>query len=718
MAETLKPGEVDFQDLEAKYAVEDNFTLGQYVLVDGLPVVPEAKVEKLAKVLVKQFSKVAPVVEGDSGFHIPVDPESKTSRGFAFFQFTTADGAAEIVKAFSHKKLDAKHTLICDKLTTVQKYISGVDLEYKEPIIPAFKALPHLRSWLTDSLGRDQAVLHAEDEVSVLWFRKDAEPQPAFPPNSRFTDGYVRWSPKGTYLLSVHPQGVALHAGPNFEIIARFPHRDVRLVDFSPDEKYLITGAAAPIKVGGPFKEADEGHNIVIWSVETQAVMRTFPIPPSKAPPPWPAFKWSANSRYFARIVQQGNLSIYDTENFSLVGKKSMQVQGVADFSFAPANIGNGLQLLAFWTPEANNQTAKVCIVNAATKEVIHNRSLFNVLQVRFIWQDEAHYLCSKIERLTKNKKAKTSSLEIYRMTDKSMPIEVLDFKETVIDFAWEPRSDRFAMISYFEAVPVPIKDEKTEELIPPSLNPLKNIVSFFALERHKKLQGTWKEANRFVDRSSSALKWSPKGRFLASSTVASAKISVELWDASHETPIPAAANAATAATAELEINVCLLKQVEHVGGQSMSWDPSGRYLLTIAAAQEGSLGGKGFMLWDILGNALRKQQVDGLRALIWRPRPASLLSREARNKVSQKVKNLAQEFDLQDATLSIEESEDLKRKRDALLSEWSLIRSRARAALSKFGIFPEEDRFEIRNSKVFVRDITIVEEEEEEIVG
>jgi translation initiation factor 3 subunit B len=45
----------------------------------------------------------------------------------------------------------------------------------------------------------------------------------------------------GTYLTTMHKQGVALWGGKSWERIVRFAHPNVKLIDFSPKENYLIT---------------------------------------------------------------------------------------------------------------------------------------------------------------------------------------------------------------------------------------------------------------------------------------------------------------------------------------------------------------------------------------------------------------------------------------------------------------------------------------------
>lgn len=53
----------------------------------------------------------------------------------------------------------------------------------------------------------------------------------------RWTETYVRWSPKGTYLATFHQRGIALWGGEKFKQIQRFSHQGVQLIDFSPCER-------------------------------------------------------------------------------------------------------------------------------------------------------------------------------------------------------------------------------------------------------------------------------------------------------------------------------------------------------------------------------------------------------------------------------------------------------------------------------------------------
>ena len=58
------------------------------------------------------------------------------------------------------------------------------------------------------------------------------------------TETYVTWSPYGTYLGTFHAQGVILWGGVTWEKVMKFEHPGVKLLDFSPQEHYLVTVSA------------------------------------------------------------------------------------------------------------------------------------------------------------------------------------------------------------------------------------------------------------------------------------------------------------------------------------------------------------------------------------------------------------------------------------------------------------------------------------------
>lgn len=54
--------------------------------------------------------------------------------------------------------------------------------------------------------------------------------------------------------------------------------------------------------------------------------------------------------------------------------------------------------------------------------------------------------MCLKIDRV--KKKTTVQGFEIFRIREKDIPVELLEVKEAVHSFSWEPHGNRFAMVS------------------------------------------------------------------------------------------------------------------------------------------------------------------------------------------------------------------------------------------------------------------------------
>jgi translation initiation factor 3 subunit B len=211
------------------------------------------------------------------------------------------------------------------------------------------------------------------------------------------------------------------------EGLHRFLHANVKLVDISPCEKYIVTWSPDPIISTGnssdprQFTGEDEGNHIVIWEIKTGNILRTFPQVLHDAAPDtdgkkqmaWPAFKWSPDDKYTARIIPGQQISVYELPGMGLLEKKSIKVEGVVDFSWDPidghrkAEFVDGEKetkratehILAYWTPEISNQPARVTLLAIPSRTVLRSKNLFNVSHVR-AWTSEA--LCSSLNDSTK----------------------------------------------------------------------------------------------------------------------------------------------------------------------------------------------------------------------------------------------------------------------------------------------------------------------------
>ncbi|CAG89127.2 DEHA2F09768p [Debaryomyces hansenii CBS767] len=696
--------DLDFSDLEAKYAVNSDFGMDNYVVVDGAPIAPEAKVPILIKVLKKLFNTVGEVVEGDEGIHMPL--QDGKSKGYLFVQFKTPQMAEAAIQQLHGKKLDQKHRLLVNKLSDIEKFGAegNVEIDFHEPEIPPFKSHGYLRSWLQDEQGRDQMALHFSETVGVYYNKKKNDPEPVIEPRKGFTSKYAKFSPLGTYLFSVHPQGVQSWGGDGFQSITKFIHNQVRLIDFSPNEKYMVTLSPLPIALPDdpaersifPFGPESNGHKLVIWDMATGEPARTFALPPhleGQKDMPWPLVKWSHDDKYCAR-QGPGALAIYETPSFQLLDKKLVKVDDVVDFEWAPAavhlsdsKVKEGEYILSYWTPESSNQTARVALMQIPSRKVIRTINLFQVSDCKMHWHGEGKFLCVKVDRHTKSRKTFFSNLEFFKVTEKDIPVEKLELKDVVFNFAWEPRSERFITISRL--------DDGNQN---PSI--AKNTISFYAPQVSSKGRVTSSKYTCFKeihDKHSNTVCWSPKGRFVVVATISKSSGELEFYDCSYEEDKPA--------NSKVNGNVKLLKAEKYSGMTNLAWDPSGRFVAAWSSSWAHSIE-NGYRLFEFTGNMLKDNSIDHFKEFIWRPRPASLLNAADRKKVRKNLREYSAQFDEADAMEADAASREAILLRRKLLEQWRSYRAKHAANGSKKNEVQAEIIEEIKEE--------IIEEKEE----
>ncbi|KTG05042.1 hypothetical protein cypCar_00004731 [Cyprinus carpio] len=394
------------------------------VVVDNVPQVGPDRLEKLKNVIQKIFSKFGKIT---NDFYPVADGKTK---GYIFLEYSAPSHAQEAVKNADGYKLDKQHTFRVNLFTDFDKYMS----------------------------------------ISDEWEAPEKQPFKDF----RWTETYVRWSPKGTYLATFHQRGIALWGGEKFKQIQRFSHQGVQLIDFSPCERYVVT--FSPL-----MDTKDDPQAIIIWDVLTGQKKRGFHCESSAH---WPIFKWSPDGKFFARMTQD-TLSIYETPSMGLLDKKSLKINGIKDFSWSP-----GDNIIAFWVPEDKDIPARVTLMQLPSRNEIRVRNLFNVVDCKLHWQKNGDYLCVKVDRTPKGTQGVVTNFEIFRMREKQVPVDVVEMKEGIIAFAWEPNGSKFAVL-HGES---------------PRIN-----VSFY----HVKNNGKIDLIKMFDKQQANSIFWSPQGQFL-----------------------------------------------------------------------------------------------------------------------------------------------------------------------------------------------------------
>lgn len=629
---------------------------------------------------------------------------------WVFVETESEQVASAAIRLMDGVMFDKRYQMHVNRFTDIEKLASLSD-EYVEPKVDEFVPREHARWWLSDPQTRDQLVMMKDDLVTLMWYNRTGNPT-EIEQRKRWTESYLQWSPQGTYLATFRVQGVALFSGPKFSF-KRFAHPGVSLVDFSPDEKYMVTWSPQPIHVPegmlqGPeyFAPRDEGNRVAVWDVSTGHLLSTFPVEKEDLPAsakangtvlnmPWPFLKWSGDGKYCARIQPGKRITVYELPTMQRLDKKSIDIEGVVDFEWCPLGDKDKDQIdawdeaqrvrdeeaeykargekypnekalqrakaakkprdnmLVYWVPEVDNQPARVAVMSIPERQIVRTKNLFNVSDCKLHWHPQGDYLCVKVDRHTKTKKSIFTNLELFKTREKNFPVDTLELKEPVTAFAWEPMGSHFAAIT----------TNNPAQGAAPSTAAIRSQITLFYLDQKK---GDFKLLKVLDNTTANTLFWSPKGRHLVAATMGSASKSDLQWydvDFGLETRQGQPAN-------DPSEEVRKIGEGEHVGMTDLEWDPSGRYVITSGSVWRQPVE-HGYAIWDWKGKQLQQHHLDRFKQILWRPRPRLQLSKEEQKEVRRNLREMGKQFDEEDAA---EESNAALRNKELYerkLREW-----------------------------------------------
>ncbi|GMH62769.1 hypothetical protein TrRE_jg6945, partial [Triparma retinervis] len=603
-------------------------SFGCTVVISNLPKVPQPKHDKLKSVVLKICNKVGTVDVRDEVAPLMPSGEDGKSFGFLFITFKSSADATKCEEAVNGYQFDKNHKINVVKYDEVKKLKTVADT-YEEESASPYEPSPDTSWWLRDPSQRDAFCIRYGNETEVHWADGSREPVLDHDGGDKKASGvqwcnyYMEWSSRGSIMATILPaKGVITWGGPNYKKLKRFSHVDVETVQFSPEEGYMMTTS---------FKN-DIKDAIKIWNTKTGKLLRAFPLFPSESfkekdaekPPP---FLWSHNDEYIARMGED-LISIYELPSMKLLEKKSLLANGIAEFQWSPAQ-----NILAYWAPEKGNAPAHIQLVEIPSRKHLRQKNLFQVSKVNMSWHDQGKFLGCKVLRHTKTKKTVYNNFELFRVHEDGIPVEILEIKDAVFNFRWEPQGTRFAMVHAENRsatrASVSFYDMNKEVTHTERRGPKgsKKQVTVTQTVSELNLVSTLK------DRQCNSLYWSPAGNIIVMASLGDTSSgSLEFFD----------------------VNTCTTMAVrEHYRATEVSWDPSGRILST--SVLQPLTGGyfkfqmdNGYMLWSFQGKQLKTVAFQNFFQFAWRPRK-NLLGEEKRSEIKANLKKYYEEFDRRD---------------------------------------------------------------------
>jgi len=516
---------------------------------------------------------------------------------FAFIEFSSdAEASAAIQKANGYK-LDKSHTFVVNSFEDHAKYMAVPDEEV-EMKPPPFVPKENVRHWLLDESARDQFVVRYNEETEIWW--NEAQKPSVEPEYSRknWSDTYLSWSPRGTYLATFHRLGIMLWGGPSWKKLLKVNHGGVKLIDFSPCENYLVTWSP----------DSDQSQALIVWDVKTGSKLRSFQGAKEGEDIMWPAFQWSFDDQFFGRLGDDC-IYVYESSTMKLIKDKadkrtSVRIDGVTQFLWSPTD-----NYVSLWVPEYANQPAKVVLMDLPSRVELRQKNLFNVADLRMTWHDQGHFLCVKVDKHSKSKKTLNSVFELFRLRDKDVPIEVCEFsKDTqIIAFAWEGKGIRFGIVHTEGA------SNRTD-------------VSFYSMG--SKYNGRVSLMKTLEKKAANLLFWSPAGSICLLANLKGTSGQLE-W---------------------IDVNAMqTIGEAEHFMCSDVEWDPTGRYVSTSVSHWRHQME-NGYNIWTSQGKQIKHTRHDKMYQLLWRPRPPSLLSDAQEKDVRKNLRDYSKKYEEEDA--------------------------------------------------------------------
>jgi translation initiation factor 3 subunit B len=562
------------------------------IVLDGLPRVSSEKRAMFEKLLQKKISEVLghtnytiKLVDGDDGIVTGAFIDCK--------DVASADRAAAKLNKLHFTKSDIflanRWSDFAESASTPDEYApldeddeAGTSVsELTNPMMTDLKARPQLLikagegfdvhwSWLFPTTGRLEPVkLPRELEQWSIMDRRAKRLQPGLP------TPLPMWSPLGTYVISQDKGCVKLWGGKGTGLVAEFPAPELRYLQMSPCEKYLVL----------------YGREFTFYDVATSRLVATIP----GEAPYWPVFKYNSDDSLCATFTKdKGTILIFKAHTMELQVEDvpprwTIREEGMNAFAWSPTipevfsfavagdeHTGFRVQIARITLLPDQDGLKNMCDIRELAR-----RNYLKTKEIDLLWHPLGTYLAAKI---TKNNDQ--TAFGIFRVGPTSASAEALELKGEPIRFAWQPNAPRFSII---------MAETKSS----------KQCIQFYDL-----MKPGFKEQGNFVS-GCQRLFWANRGTRCVAINFTTSRL--EFYGVQGCGPFPS------------EQKMTLVASVEHPMVTHAEWDPTGRFLCSYVSSLTQQMD-NAYMIWNVNGQKVFEQKIPRLSHATWRPLAQSLL--------------------------------------------------------------------------------------------
>jgi translation initiation factor 3 subunit B len=615
--------------------------LNNMIVIVGLPETKGDITEKLKAALEKLLTaRKLPVFS-----KLSFGGSAASTNGTAVLEFADPETAKNVAKAFDNFQLDNKHKLNALTFSEFDQILNTKD-KYE---VPKILTKQELQAWLLDPRNRDQFMLRSSSKIKLNWFdHVERKTEDVLAKDISITaNNDCEWSKSGSYLVIYQEDGFSIYGGNTFDLVARFDHKGVKNVEFSPDEKYVLS-------FNGTVLEAPNSENYIVWNVALREKIREFKAEQNEG---WGAFKWNFDGGYIAKVGKD-LLSIYKLPGMTLLedpntGKgASTRLPNIQSFSWSPKK--NYICVVAYTLDTTKttkaNMNSTVHIIQVPERIDIKWKTIpWFMVSAEIYWDESGTKLILVLGRQA----AKKTTSIVVQVGDLSQKILSVDDRE-FSDVRRVNVDDNGARLSVIHNPPQGVTS-----------GTIKFSVEMLKIEADKAKM--FVDLTQLHDKTLSHVLWSSNGNFFAlvNTDKASANIGFLEFGAIKKNN-------------QLEI----FKSLKVPYMNFAQWDPSGRCLLTCTETGH-------FSVWNGLGEQLFKDSALDLNQITWRPRPKIFIAEDKEKTIVSKMKELEAKYEKEDDMIQNKKKyEDLK------------IRKEKKQAFEEYMIAKRKEWFEAKKER------------------